>query len=76
MPRIGTSIASKLIAEIRNIRRFPSADKLARFAGTKLQKGKPLVAWAVLFDGSEHGFSRAGIRRRVMGGHPLDKSLG
>ena len=33
MPGIGTSIASKLIAEIGDIRRFPSADKLARFAG-------------------------------------------
>ncbi|WP_349772581.1 transposase [Lacrimispora xylanisolvens] len=33
MPGIGTSIASKLIAEIGDIRRFPSTDKLARFAG-------------------------------------------
>ncbi len=33
MPGIGTSVASKLIAEIGDIRRFPSADKLARFAG-------------------------------------------
>ena len=33
MPGIGTSIASKLIAEIGDIRRFPNADKLARFAG-------------------------------------------
>jgi hypothetical protein len=33
MPGIGTSIAIKLIAEIGDIRRFPSADKLARFAG-------------------------------------------
>ncbi|MFR3730491.1 transposase [Lacrimispora sp.] len=33
MPGIGTSIASKLIAEIGDIRRFSNADKLARFAG-------------------------------------------
>ncbi|WP_084496274.1 transposase [Lacrimispora indolis] len=33
MPGIGTSIASKLIAEIGDIRRFANADKLARFAG-------------------------------------------
>ena len=33
MPGIGTFVASKLIAEIGDIRRFPSADKLARFAG-------------------------------------------
>ena len=33
MPGIGISIASKLIAEIGDIRRFSSADKLARFAG-------------------------------------------
>jgi hypothetical protein len=32
MPGIGTSIASKLIAEIGDIRRFSNADKLARFA--------------------------------------------
>ena len=33
MPGIGTSVASKLIAEIGDIRRFSNADKLARFAG-------------------------------------------
>lgn len=33
MPGIRTSIASKLIAEIGDIRRFSNADKLARFAG-------------------------------------------
>ena len=33
IPGIGTSIASKLIAEIGDIRRFSNADKLARFAG-------------------------------------------
>lgn len=33
MPGIGTAIASKLIAEIGDIRRFPNADKLARYAG-------------------------------------------
>ncbi len=33
MPVIGTAVASKLIAEIGDIRRFPNADKLARFAG-------------------------------------------
>jgi len=30
---IGTAVASKLIVEIGDIRRFPNADKLARFAG-------------------------------------------
>lgn len=33
LPGVGTAIASKLIAEIGDIRRFPNADKLARFAG-------------------------------------------
>lgn len=33
LPGMGTAIASKLIAEIGDIRRFPNADKLARFAG-------------------------------------------
>lgn len=33
MHGIGTAIASKLIAEIGDIRRFPNADKLARYAG-------------------------------------------
>lgn len=33
MPGIGTAVASKMIAEIGDIRRFPNADKLARFAG-------------------------------------------
>jgi len=33
IPGVGTAIASKLIAEIGDIRRFPNADKLARFAG-------------------------------------------
>jgi hypothetical protein len=33
MPGIATSIDSKLISEIGDIRRFPNADKLARFAG-------------------------------------------
>lgn len=33
MPGIGIIVASKLIAEIGDIRRFPNADKLARFAG-------------------------------------------
>lgn len=33
MPGIGTAFASKLIAEIGDIRRFPNADKLARYAG-------------------------------------------
>ena len=33
MPGIGITVASKLIAEIGDIRRFPNADKLARFAG-------------------------------------------
>ena len=33
MPGIGASIASKLIAEIGDIRRFSNANKLARFAG-------------------------------------------
>jgi len=33
MPGIGTAVASKLIAEIGDIRRFPNPDKLARFAG-------------------------------------------
>jgi len=33
MPGIGTAVASKLIVEIGDIRRFPNADKLARFAG-------------------------------------------
>ena len=46
MPGIGTSIASKLIAEIGDIRRFSNADKLARFAGvapvkfSSAEKGK------------------------------------
>ena len=33
MPGIGITVASKLIAEIGDIRRFSNADKLARFAG-------------------------------------------
>lgn len=33
MPGIGTAVASKLIAEIGDIRRFPNADKLAKYAG-------------------------------------------
>jgi transposase len=33
MPGVGNAIASKLIAEIGDIRRFPNADKLACFAG-------------------------------------------
>ncbi len=33
MPGIGNSTASKLIAEIGDIKRFPSADKLEKFAG-------------------------------------------
>lgn len=33
MPGIGIAVASKLIAEIGDIRRFPNADKLARYAG-------------------------------------------
>ena len=33
MPGIGTAFASKLIAEIGDIRRFRNADKLARYAG-------------------------------------------
>jgi len=33
MPGIGIAVASKLIAEIGEIRRFPNADKLARYAG-------------------------------------------
>jgi transposase len=33
VPGIGTYIASKLIAENGDIRRFQSADKLARFLG-------------------------------------------
>ena len=33
MPGIGTAVASKLIAEIGDISRFPNPDKLARFAG-------------------------------------------
>ena len=32
-PGVGIAMASKLIAEIGDIRRFPNADKLARFAG-------------------------------------------
>ncbi len=33
LPGVGIAISSKLIAEIGDIRRFPNADKLARFAG-------------------------------------------
>jgi transposase len=33
LPGVGSAIASKLIAEIGDIRRFPNADKLASFAG-------------------------------------------
>lgn len=33
IPGVGIAIASKLIAEIGDIRRFPNADKLARYAG-------------------------------------------
>ena len=33
LPGVGNAIASKLIAEIGDIRRFPNADKLACFAG-------------------------------------------
>jgi transposase len=33
IPGVNTATASKLIAEIGDIRRFPNADKLARFAG-------------------------------------------
>lgn len=33
MPGVGNAVASKLIAEIGDIRRFPNADKLACFAG-------------------------------------------
>jgi len=33
MPGIGIAVASKLIAEIGDIRRFSNADKLARYAG-------------------------------------------
>ena len=33
MPGIGMTVASKLIAKIRNIRRFSNVDKLATFAG-------------------------------------------
>lgn len=46
MPGIGTAVASKLIAEIGDIRRFPNADKLARYAGvapvkfSSAEKGK------------------------------------
>ena len=46
MPGIGTAVASKLIAEIGDISRFPNADKLARYAGvapvkfSSAEKGK------------------------------------
>ncbi|KJS23666.1 MAG: transposase [Clostridiaceae bacterium BRH_c20a] len=33
MPGVGNTVASKLIAEIGDIRRFPNTDKLASFAG-------------------------------------------
>lgn len=46
MPGIGTAVASKLIAEIGDIRRFPNANKLAKYAGvapvkfSSAEKGK------------------------------------
>jgi transposase len=37
LPGVGNAVASKLIAEIGDIRRFPNADKLACFAGIALK---------------------------------------
>jgi hypothetical protein len=68
MPGIGIAVASKLIAEIGDIRRFSNADKLARYAGVapvkfssagkgkeQSSRQKPSIAWIVLFPCSYNG---------------------